>query len=1392
MGNNQSTANHHNRLAKPKTNTNSPAPALLTDSPVSVHSRYADWSAKGRHLIKESLLSPADTEAEAGSAVWSSKVDDAMADLAPRTRGRPLSMLSRSNSKVNSRNNSRSNSLSCFGANKHGANPRLQDVSGSNTSSTQMDLEAAIRLLQEVKKNASPDDLAALQEAWEGSNDTALPDMEPSLSRRASAAANASSSSLTRRRSLVQTPGVATRTSPGEGRRRTWNSWKSPHVAPGEEAKWSATPKRMAPLDRRLARTSIMESPKSSAGRAQTPSELDYGHLGNLKLGTLSIVNGEPSPAASMKLPNHRMSGEVDYFAAEPVPSPLVMKSARQRGHVKSKSLAAPSLAPLYRTEGIEGKPLGRPRSRGNDATPQGPRPLLPLRVTNETTVLTGGDANAYALDYQAHIPNSPFATTTTTTTTTTTPFEQNQQAGVFQPEDILPLGEFAAGLVTGTAFDAPTTAIETSGSVLFSAASIPDTDRSMTGPRQRPLPRTADSGYSSGGSLRAKEKGRHSAQSMTSGGSSKNSVDEDRRSSPAVSRDSISPIRRNAQVLWKLDEAEISHAPTPVSVVEQIDRPSTGDSFLLSPSSDGSRFSHDSASANTTRRLQKRRPSQPEFPRVQCCQSVPEASIPEVPENVRATFMRRLSNTPGVECLTHTYPSKDHVLAAASEVSTVMASPPERVVPLPELEPEQSGPAPAHKRGRSLPLFRSKSVVGSQGDQDGGAAAAFARMRSKDRGLAEQQMAQQPRRRSFHNLKLEAGEANMARRRQQWGYDYDIPPVPTIDAAKLVVRPPSRAPVQSEPSASTSTSTLEWDAHAKHWRQRRKQAAPREGLAAWGRFSGGLDYNYEGRGGSGVGGSAGTRSVDSRASPKSMQWKHQYGVDLSDVPVMLQLQREGGSSRVGKTLPKPRLRALQASITPDQTQTQTRLQRRPACQVLPPVNRPGPPIQGMAPSALTATPEYLTLKDSLQSLHRQTRASVEHHGACKSKQLIGAALKSRVEAIDNDTCEVGDEDAFFIADLGDVYRQHLRWKKNLARVKPHYAVKCNPDPQVLRLMSELGMGFDCASKNEIETVLRLGVDPARIIYAQPCKTKSYLRYAANAGVKQMTFDNADELYKTKQLFPHAELFLRILTDDSASLCRLSQKFGASLDTTAELLELAKKLDLNVVGVAFHVGSGASDPKAFIKAVQDARFVFDQAATFGFNMHTLDVGGGFTGDVTFEPMAAVLSASLDEYFPPHIRVIGEPGRYYVSTAFTIACHVIARRTVPDATLGTTSYMLYLNDGVYGNFSSIIFDHQHPVPRVLKSGNHVLYDVRPSGYDTPSQVEYSIWGPTCDGIDIISSSCTFPELLNVGDWLYFEDMGAYTKCSATKFNGFTDSHDVVYVCSEPGAKALLGM
>lgn len=93
-----------------------------------------------------------------------------------------------------------------------------------------------------------------------------------------------------------------------------------------------------------------------------------------------------------------------------------------------------------------------------------------------------------------------------------------------------------------------------------------------------------------------------------------------------------------------------------------------------------------------------------------------------------------------------------------------------------------------------------------------------------------------------------------------------------------------------------------------------------------------------------------------------------------------------------------------------------------------------------MAPSAIAIQHEYsapLHLRKS--SFADSTPFATESHGSDLPKRLIGNALKKRVESVDPDTCEAGDEDSFFVADLGEVYRQHLRWKLNLPRVKPHY-----------------------------------------------------------------------------------------------------------------------------------------------------------------------------------------------------------------------------------------------------------------------------------------------------------------------------------------------------------------
>lgn len=133
--------------------------------------------------------------------------------------------------------------------------------------------------------------------------------------------------------------------------------------------------------------------------------------------------------------------------------------------------------------------------------------------------------------------------------------------------------------------------------------------------------------------------------------------------------------------------------------------------------------------------------------------------------------------------------------------------------------------------------------------------------------------------------------------------------------------------------------------------------------------------------------------------------------------------------------------------------------------------------------------------------------------------------------------------------------------------------------------------------QTEIQLIQSIGVPPERIIYANPCKQVSQIKHAASSGVQMMTFDSEVELMKVARAHPKAKLVLRITTDDSKAVCRLSVKFGATLKTSRLLLERAKELDLAIIGVSFHVGSGCTDPETFVQAISDARCVFDMGVS---------------------------------------------------------------------------------------------------------------------------------------------------------------------------------------------------
>jgi len=349
------------------------------------------------------------------------------------------------------------------------------------------------------------------------------------------------------------------------------------------------------------------------------------------------------------------------------------------------------------------------------------------------------------------------------------------------------------------------------------------------------------------------------------------------------------------------------------------------------------------------------------------------------------------------------------------------------------------------------------------------------------------------------------------------------------------------------------------------------------------------------------------------------------------------------------------------------------------------------------------------------------------------------------------------------LVDLGRVESQVHLWRRFLPRVRPHYAVKCSPDRELIRTLGKGGCGFDCATMHEIDTVLSLKVPPEDIVYSHPCKPRTHIAYAKSKGVKLMSFDNACELRKVATEFPEAQLLLRLVCEDSSAQCPMSLKFGASKDSWAELLGLVVELGLDLRGVSFHVGSGCKDPQSFEKALSDTQEVFRMAASMGMDaLSVLDIGGGLPGDkASFEQIAPIVGEKLDRLFSsadyPGLTIIAEPGRFFAHSSAHLVTKVYAKAKLPaaDGTRDVCRY--YLNDGLYGAFNCIIYDHVSVKPELLNENG------RP-------EVPCAIFGPTCDGFDVVLEKHVLPEL-DEGDWVLWRNMGAYTVAAGSGFNGF---------------------
>ena len=313
---------------------------------------------------------------------------------------------------------------------------------------------------------------------------------------------------------------------------------------------------------------------------------------------------------------------------------------------------------------------------------------------------------------------------------------------------------------------------------------------------------------------------------------------------------------------------------------------------------------------------------------------------------------------------------------------------------------------------------------------------------------------------------------------------------------------------------------------------------------------------------------------------------------------------------------------------------------------------------------------------------------------------------------------------SLLVVDLVQLRRKIKEWYLCFPRVKPFFAVKCNPNSKILEEIARVSLnmevsgdnaanriGFDCASEREVDMVAAAveqcsGASWDRlqsrwassIIFANPCKPRRSLEKAKQMGVKRMTFDNADELLKVAQFYPAAELLLRLDVDGKSLADRvdvaLGTKFGvSSCEEARSLLIQARDLSLTVVGLAFHVGSGCRDLNRYVAALEFAHHVFNVAneeLQFTPKLHVLDIGGGFPGISRIDPfpklqvespqiakrsanefsdsypslqeVAATINPMLDKWWcsSKGFKVIAEPGRFFVQSTCTLFARVIEK------------------------------------------------------------------------------------------------------------------------------------
>lgn len=349
----------------------------------------------------------------------------------------------------------------------------------------------------------------------------------------------------------------------------------------------------------------------------------------------------------------------------------------------------------------------------------------------------------------------------------------------------------------------------------------------------------------------------------------------------------------------------------------------------------------------------------------------------------------------------------------------------------------------------------------------------------------------------------------------------------------------------------------------------------------------------------------------------------------------------------------------------------------------------------------------------------------------------------------------------FFFTSRGVLKHNYHTFTQTFDNAEVYYAVKANADPLILSYLAELGCGFEAASSYEIDLLLKLGVNPSKVIYGTSVKPPEHIKHAVANGIERFAADSQEELDKLAQNAPGSKVFIRAVVDDTGSVFTFSERFGAPIETVKGLILWARHLELKTYGISFHVGSQATNENRWSNAISILRPIIEDLARDGISLEVLDIGGGFPvayynhQNVPHLPeIAAHIKNSLHmlSYMP---KIIMEPGRGIVASSTVLVTTVISR------TVRAGKVWLVLDAGIYNALYEAMV-HQ----------GLTQYNVHPFNQQAGGEMMHAVLaGPTGDSLDIIAREVELPAYIGVGDKLIFENAGAYTVTMSSPFNGF---------------------